>query len=294
MKRTIKIGSRDSVLAIKQAEIVMESVKTDYPNITFQHLKFKTTGDLILDRNLDEVGGKGLFTKEIEQALLNVEIDIAVHSYKDMPYEEGDQLPIVALSKREEPYDALVLPPGQLEIDPTKQIGSSSARRSIQFNKLYNGFTIKPIRGNVPTRLSKLDSGEYSALILAQAGLIRLSMQHRISRIFTADEMIPSASQGIMAVQARKGEDHSYLGGFHNIESEIVSRAERQFLMTIGGGCTSPVAVFGQISGNEILLRGMYADEMGNAEFGKVTGSIEDATALGEELALSLVRRYSA
>jgi len=269
----IRLGTRNGPLAMAQARIVINAV----PSIDFEIVTIKTTGDLAGG------GGKGLFTKEIEEALLNGSIDIAVHSFKDMPVEETDGLSIVALSEREAPYDVLVLPKDAAKLDNSKPVGSSSLRRTIQFKKLYEGFDIKPVRGNVPTRLSKLDNGEYSGLILAQAGLNRLSLQNRISRIFTADEMIPAAGQGILAVQGRKGEDYSFLNGFHNHESEIVSKAERRFLKTLGGGCSSPVAVYGQIHGNELLLTGMY-----NMKTGKISGDKDKSEQLGETLALSL------
>ena len=287
MKRKIRIGSRDSALAIKQARIVMDTAQN--PDIEFELVLIKTTGDRILDRNLDEIGGKGLFIKELEQALMNRSIDIAVHSYKDMPFEETDGLPVIALSRRESPFDTLVLPEGAAELDRSKPIGSSSKRRTIQLRRLYEGFEIEPIRGNVPTRLSKLDSGEYSALILAQAGLNRLGLGHRVSRVFTLDEMIPSGSQGILAVQGRQGEDYSYLESFHNRESEIVSKAERQFLKTLGGGCTSPVAVYGELNNRSLMLTGMYVDASDNVETGKISGDAEVAEYLGEALAMQLM-----
>jgi len=289
MKRKIRIGSRDSVLAIKQAQIVMDTVTN--PDIEFELVLIKTTGDKILDRNLDEIGGKGLFIKELEQALINENIDIAVHSYKDMPYEETDGLPVVAVSQRESPFDVLVLPESVTELDRSKPVGSSSQRRTIQFNRLYDGFEIKAIRGNVPTRLSKLDNGEYSALILAGAGLNRLGLQNRITRVFTLDEMIPSGSQGILAVQGRQGEDYSYLNNFHNRESEIVSKAERQYLKTLGGGCTSPVAVYGELNNRILQLTGMYVDAFGNVETGQINGDAEKAESLGETLAKQLKAR---
>jgi len=286
--RKIRVGSRDSVLAIIQAQIVIDAVKKTHPAIDFEIVKIKTTGDKILDKPLDEVGGKGLFIKEIEQALADGSIDLAVHSYKDMPYQETEGLPVVALSEREAPFDVLVLPQGATSIDSSKPAGCSSLRRTIQFARLYDGIKTAPVRGNVPTRLAKLDNGEYSALILAQAGLNRLSLQHRISRVFTLDEMIPSASQGILAVQGREGEDYSYLENFHSRESEIVSKAERQFLKTLGGGCSSPVAVYGQLQNSELLLTGMYVDANGRIETGKLSGNIDKPEMLGETLALSL------
>jgi hydroxymethylbilane synthase len=233
-----------------------------------------------------------LFVKELEQALANGDIDIAVHSYKDMPYEETDGLAVVALSRREAPFDALVLPEGAAGMDGEKPVGSSSLRRTIQFNRLFSGFEIKPIRGNIPTRLSKLDNGEYSALILAEAGLNRLSLQKRIYRVFTAEEMIPSASQGIIAVQGRRGESCAFLDSFHNRESEIISKAERQYLKTLGGGCASPAAVYGRLHNNQLLVTGMYAGASGNAEIGKIQGDANKAELLGETLAKQLIERY--
>jgi hydroxymethylbilane synthase len=282
------VGSRDSALAIIQAQLVIDAVKKINPALNFEIVPIKTTGDKILDKNLDSVGGKGLFIKEIEQALADCSIDIAVHSYKDMPCEETEGLPVVALSEREAPFDVLVLPKGTTALENSKPVGSSSLRRTIQFAKLYDGFETKAVRGNVPSRLSKLDNGEYSALLLAQAGLNRLSLQDRISRVFTIEEMLPCASQGILAVQGRQGEDYSFLDGFHNRVSEIVSKAERQFLKTLGGNCSSPVAVYGQLHNNELLLTGMYVDANGNMETGKISGSIDRSELLGERLAVRL------
>jgi len=288
MNRTIRVGSRESALAVIQARLVIDAVKKTNPVLDFEIVTIKTTGDKILDKSLDFVGGKGLFIKEIEQALADGSIDIAVHSFKDMPYKETDGLPVVALSEREAPFDVLVLPKGIAALENSKPVGSSSTRRTIQFAKLYEGFEIKAVRGNVPTRLAKLDNGQYSALLLAQAGLNRLSLQNRISRVFTIDEMLPCASQGILAVQGRQGEDYSFLGGFHNRVSEIVSKAERQFLKTLGGNCSSPVAVYGQVRSSELLLAGMYVDACGNMEKGKISGSIDRSEQLGEQLAVRL------
>jgi hydroxymethylbilane synthase len=288
MKRIIRIGSRDSVLAIKQAQIVIDAVKKNDFSIEFELVKIKTTGDTLLDKSLDTVGGKGLFIKELEKALAELRIDIAVHSYKDMPGEETDDLPVVALSERESPFDALILPQGSDGIDKLKPVGSSSLRRTIQFIKLYEGLEVKSIRGNVTSRLSKLDNGEYGALILAQAGLNRLKLQDRVSRVFTVDEMIPSASQGILAVQGRKGEDYSCLAPFHNRESDIASKAERRFIKTLDSGCSSPTAVYARLHNNEILITGMYVDADGYIEKGEISGDIEKSEQLGETLAIRL------
>lgn len=291
MSRTVRVGSRESLLAVKQAEIVMEAIRASSPELALQLVTIKTKGDKVLDQRLDKIGGKGLFIKELEQALYDGEIDIAVHSYKDMPHEETEGLPVVALSKRESPFDVLVLPKGASEMDRPKPVGSSSLRRSIQFQELYDGFEIESIRGNVLTRLDKLDRGEFSAIILAEAGLNRLGLRDRISKVFAPDEMIPSASQGVLAVQGRQGEDYAYLADFHHEESEWVADAERTFLKTLNGGCSSPVAAYAEVRDGNLTLSGMYVDEARGVFKGRMSGAIREAKALGERLALVLRQR---
>ena len=285
------MGSRESELAIAQATIVMKSISVSDPEIECQLVTMRTTGDKNLRADLDAIGGKGVFVKELEQALLDGSIDIAVHSYKDMPYEDNPELPVVALSVREAPYDVLVLPEGQTELDNSLPVGSSRIRRSVQLKQLYDDAEVKPVRGNVGTRLAKLDLGEYSALILAQAGLIRLGLEERISKVFTAQEMVPSGSQGIIAVQSRHDENCAFLSGFHSAESEIVSLAERQYLRSLASSCTSPVGVFGELKGEELYLIGMYVDADSNIEVGHISGSASAARQLGEALAEQLLGR---
>ncbi|MDR0459274.1 MAG: hydroxymethylbilane synthase [Coriobacteriales bacterium] len=291
MARTIRIGSRESVLAVRQAQIVIDAVQSTEADIQFELVTIRTAGDRNLDKSLSSIGGKGLFVKELEQALLDGSIDIAVHSYKDLPYEENPELPIVALSAREAPYDALVLPDGVSEIDPARPIGSSSLRRSIQLKALYPELETQPVRGNVITRLAKLDLGEYSALVLAQAGLVRLGLANRISKVFNADEMIPSGSQGILAVQSRAGENCSYLAAFHSWESEVVSLAERQYLRTLASDCSAPVAVFAQLQGDQLEVRGMLVDSLGRVFSGSLSGLAVQALNLGATLAAQLTER---
>jgi hydroxymethylbilane synthase len=281
----IRVGSRESVLAVRQAEIAMAAISAANPGIEMELVGIRTTGDRILDKSLESIGGKGLFVKELEQALEDGRIDIAVHSYKDLPYEENPRLPIVALSRREAPNDVLVLPEGASEIDGARPIGSSSRRRAVQLGLLYPGLEVAPIRGNVLTRLAKLDLGEYSAVVLAEAGLIRLGLEKRVSRRFGIDEMLPSGSQGIIAVQAREGENCAYLAGFHSWESEVVSLAERQFLRSLGSDCASPVAVYAVSDGGLLCLRGMYVDLDGRVSHGSIEGDASQAAALGQALA---------
>ena len=203
--RTIRIGSRESRLAVVQSELVqkyLESQGVQAPIVTM-----KTTGDKILDRTLDQVGGKGLFVKELDAALLDGRSDISVHSLKDVPVEINSKLPLIGFSKREDPRDVLVLPMGKDTLDPKLPIGCSSRRRVLQAKELYPDMTFQSVRGNVQTRLQKLDRGEYSALILAAAGLKRLGLSERISRYFTTEEIIPCAGQGILALQGRADMD---------------------------------------------------------------------------------------
>ena len=209
--RKVIIGSRESKLAVIQSEMVKAYIEEHAPMTQVEILTMKTTGDKILDKTLDKIGGKGLFVKELDKALLEKKSDISVHSLKDMPMEVPSELPLVAFSKREDPRDVLVLPQGETELDLTKPIGCSSQRRILQLKSIYPNAVCKSVRGNVQTRLSKLDSGEYSALILAAAGLKRLGLENRISRYFEPEEMIPAAGQGILAVQGRAGEDVSCL-----------------------------------------------------------------------------------
>ena len=189
--KKIRIGSRESRLAVIQSEMVMDYIKNQCPEYEPELVTMKTTGDKILDRTLDKIGGKGLFVKELDAALLDGRSDLSVHSLKDMPAEIPEELPLIGFSMREDPRDVLVLPEGVTELDFSKPVGCSSQRRMLQFQKLYPQAVFAPIRGNVQTRLAKLDSGEFSATILAAAGLKRLGLENRITRYFSVEEMIP-------------------------------------------------------------------------------------------------------
>lgn len=284
MKRLIRIGSRDSKLALIQTQMVIDSIERHHPEIKIELVKMKTTGDKILDRTLEQIGGKGLFVKELDEALLSGAVDITVHSYKDLPMLLSEQLPVVALSKRADPRDVLILPEGALELTPGKPIGCASKRRQLQLAALFPETPCKPVRGNVQTRLRKLDSGEYGALVLAAAGVERLGLQGRISRYFSTDEILPAASQGIIAVQGRLGEDHSYLREFNSVESWFVSLAERSFVKALDGGCTAPVAAFAEVLDEDLSLKGFYYEEGKPIFLGSVSGMKEDAELLGERL----------
>ncbi|MCI6430615.1 MAG: hydroxymethylbilane synthase [Oliverpabstia sp.] len=287
--KTIRIGSRESRLAVIQSEMVMEYLKKECPDRDISLLTMKTTGDKILDRTLDKIGGKGLFVKELDKALLEKKSDLSVHSLKDVPMEVPEELPLVAFSKREDPRDVLVLPRGSREIDFTKPIGCSSLRRILQLKELYPQAEFKSVRGNVQTRLNKLDSGEYSALILAAAGLKRLGLEERISRYFEPQEMIPAAGQGILAVQGRRGEDYSYLERFADRDGTKAALAERAFVRYLDGGCSSPVAAHAIIHGDSIHLMGLYYQEStGKYKKDSMNGTVDEAEELGVRLAKKL------
>ena len=289
--KTIRVGSRDSKLAVVQSNIVIEAIQAQCPELKVELVTMKTTGDIILDRTLDKIGGKGLFVKELDAALLEGRVDITVHSSKDLPMELHAELPIVAVSGREDPCDALVLPEGtELFKDGGAPIGCSSLRRTIQLKALYPGAEVTPVRGNVQTRLRKLDSGEYSALVLAAAGLNRLGLQNRIHRIFTPQEMIPAAGQGILAIQARAGEDTSFLRAFNNTDAADCLLAERAFVRALDGGCSSPVAAYAVITGDVIHITGLDVDNSGATIIESISGSRNDAESLGTELAAKIRR----
>lgn len=288
----IRIGSRDSSLAVSQTRLVMAAMEQQDPDLKLELITMKTTGDQILDRTLDKVGGKGLFVKELDQALLEGRIDLAVHSLKDMPMETDPRLPILAVSRREDPRDVLILPENSAGTAIQGPIGCASLRRRYQLAALYPDVETKPIRGNLQTRLAKLDRGEYGALVLAMAGIRRLGWEARVSRIFEPEEILPAAGQGILAVQGRRGEDFSSLSAFYNKESHTVMLAERAFVAHLDGGCSSPIAAFGQLEGDTLRLRGIYWKETGEERIpfaGQITGPANEARNIGHRLAESLL-----
>lgn len=282
----LRIGTRDSKLAVVQTELFVQALGRVRPEIETEIVAMKTTGDKILDRTLDQVGGKGLFVKELDQALLEGHVDLTVHCVKDLPAELNPQLPLIAFSPREDPRDALVLAPGMEEADLSLPVGSASPRRRIQLEKLFPGCRIEPARGNVLTRLQKLDSGQYGALVLAVAGLRRLGLENRVNRVFAPEEMLPAAGQGILAVQARADFDPSILSPLNNNEAELCALAERAFLQTLDGGCSSPVAAYARVQQGQIVLRGLYWDGLGNPADpgpGGARASVGPATGPGDE-----------
>jgi len=286
---TIRVGSRMSALAVRQAEIVMDRIKAFDSGIKTELVTMKTSGDLASETPGAYEGGKGLFVKELERALLDGRVDIAVHSYKDVPMRVDGRIPIVAVSAREDARDVLILPEGAAGIDPAGPIGCSGLRRQIQSEALFPGLEIRPVRGNILTRLEKLDRGEYSALILAYAGIRRLGLERRVSRVFDPDEITPAACQGVLAVQARAGFDVGALSFLHDPDAWDTSLAERAFVAALNGGCTAPVAAYAALDqtpeDDMMTLKCFVCDKNGIIHRRAIRGGRRAAARLGREIA---------
>ena len=291
--RKIVVASRASRLAVIQSELVMKEISAAFPEIELSLVTMKTTGDRIQDKTLDQIGGKGLFVKELDQALLSGDADITVHSLKDMPMYVPEEIPLAAYSVREDPRDVLILPKGVTEIDKSLPVGTSSLRRSLQIRRLYPGVTTAPVRGNVETRLRKLDEGQYSSLIMAAAGIKRLGLDHRISRTFEPEEFIPASCQGILGIQARAADTElirTVLPAISCRESELSASAERAFIRTIGADCGSPDTAFSWAEDGKLFIIGFrYDAENDRIIRDRLSGDPEDACSLGRELAERLM-----
>lgn len=288
--RKIRIGTRKSRLACIQAELVAEYIRKNCEGYETELVGLVTTGDQILNKKLDEIGQKGLFVKELDHALLAGQTDLSVHSLKDMPMEIPEELPIIGYSAREDARDVLVLPRGAGEYDLRGPIGCSSNRRILQLRLLYPQAQIRTVRGNVLTRLEKLDRGEYGALVLAAAGLKRLGLTERISRYFPVEEMLPAAGQGILGIQGRAGEAYDYLEGYFDPEAGLCARCERAFMTYLSGGCSLPAGVYAEIiDKRRMKVQGLYYDETAKAVRRMcMTGERSRAEELGRRLAKEL------
>ena len=291
IKSIIRVGSRASRLAVIQSEIVMRQIEEACPGVRTELVTMNTTGDKILDKTLDQIGGKGLFVKELDEALRAGEVDFTVHSMKDLPGVIPEDLPLSAFSHREDPRDVLVLPAGKTEIDMSLPVGTSSLRRSLQIKELIPGVTTAPVRGNVETRLRKLDEGQYSALVLAAAGLKRLGLEDRISRYFSPEEMLPAACQGVLGIQTRSGKDAELVQRINDNNSGSCAIAERAYVKAIGADCGSPDTAFAQIDGEQMIIMGLRYDPVSKIVVkDSICGPVSDAEALGRELADRMTR----
>jgi len=291
--RSINIGTRESRLALAQANqirnLILESSSEYKKNPHFISITtFKTTGDKILDKNLSDIGGKGLFTKEIEEALIERQIDLAVHSMKDMPALSPEGLDIFAITKREDPRDAFISKKYQLISDlPIGSIvGTSSSRRKSLLLKLRPDLKIVNFRGNVTTRLEKIDQGQVDATILAVAGLKRINKEEYISSIISTDEILPAVAQGAIGVQARDNDEFiiSLVKKINDEVSNICVKAERAFLKIMDGSCKTPMAAYCQNQNGKLHLKALICSPDGKEiyETYKI-GQLEEAERIGIE-----------
>jgi hydroxymethylbilane synthase len=299
--RTIRIGSRKSQLALVQTYWVQAQLQKSFPDITFEVHTMSTQGDKILDVALAKIGDKGLFTKELELSMINKEIDFAVHSLKDLPTNLPAGLTLAAITERENPADAVVLHEKykgeKLEtLPPGVVIGTSSLRRLAQLRHQFPHFTFKDVRGNLITRMAKLDAGEYDALILAVAGLERLEMSDRIHQVLTPEISLHAVGQGALGIECRADDTEviALLKAIEHPQTRDRCLAERSFLRVLEGGCQVPIGVNTAIHGHELTLKGLVASVDGQQIVkDTVIGATADAEKLGAELA-SILRKQGA
>ncbi len=296
MNAPIKIGTRGSKLALWQANWVRSVLEEKFPQHTVELIIIKTQGDKILDVPLAKVGGKGLFVKEIEHALLAQNIDIAVHSMKDMPAEIPDGLCIGAVPERENPSDVFISRSGLgfKELDSGSIIGTSSLRRGAQLRHARPDMVIQPLRGNLDTRLKKLESENFDALVLAAAGVKRLNLEHKITEHLDLDFMLPAIGQGALCIETRK--DDAVVGplvaSLDHAPTRAVVAGERAFLNRLEGGCQVPIAGHGRISENQFALTALVAEIDGSRLIkGEKSGPLNSSEAIGIDLAEELLAR---
>ncbi len=283
----IRIGSRQSRLAVAQTELVAKLIEKEYPEVETEIVTMKTTGDKILTKSLELIGGKGLFVKELEQALREGRIDLAVHSLKDLPMEMPEDLPVLAYTKREDPRDVLVLRKGLMKLPEGPRIGTCSRRRKMQMGRMDPGIRFTDLRGNVQTRLRKLEEQNLDGTVLAAAGLKRLHMEEQITEYYSVEMMVPAAGQGILAVQGRNTPGNAALAACIDCEkSRAEAAAERAFVRVLGGGCNSPIAAHARTDGERLFLTGLYYEEGAEDYFtGQEEGSLLTAEQTGTRLA---------
>jgi len=284
--KKLQLGTRKSALALAQSNWVKEEIETHWPEVNVDLVKFTTKGDKILDVPLAKVGGKGLFVKEIEDALLRKDADFAVHSLKDVPAELPEGLEVTIFPGREEPRDALISRTKLRleELPEGARVGTSSLRRIAQLKNARPDLEVASLRGNIDTRLRKLDEGQYDAIILAAAGLRRLGLEQRIIQLLGPEVMLPAVGQGALGIEFRSmdTEIRRILASIHHEETSICVRAERAFLFKLEGGCQVPIGTFARLNGETLELEGMVGNEAGtNIIKMKKQGTADRPEALG-------------
>tara|TARA_R110000803_G_scaffold113618_5_gene182089 strand:+ start:77621 stop:78553 length:933 start_codon:yes stop_codon:yes gene_type:complete len=295
-QQTVRIATRKSALALWQAEYVKAQLEHFHPGINVELVPMTTKGDIILDTPLAKVGGKGLFVKELEVAMLENRADIAVHSMKDVPVEFPEGLGLEIICPREDPRDAFVSNTinSLAELPQGAVVGTSSLRRQCQIKAMRPDLDIRDLRGNVNTRLKKLDNGEYDAIILAAAGLIRLEMPERIREYIAAEVMLPANGQGAVGIECRTDDAtiKALLAPLGCEETRIRVIAERAMNRALEGGCQVPIGSYAVLNGQELHLRGLVGAVDGSEILtGEVRGKFDDAEQLGNQLAEDLLAK---
>jgi len=301
-KNRISIGTRGSKLALWQAEWVKSEIQHLHSEIEISLIKIKTTGDMILDVPLAKIGGKGLFVKEIEEAILRHKVDMAVHSMKDVPTELPEGLHLAAICRREDPRDALIskVQSSEFKVQSYKDlphgatVGTSSLRRLCQLRNIRPDLKIVQLRGNLDTRIRKLDEGQFDAIIVAVAGVKRLGLAYRITEILEPEICLPAIGQGAIGIECRVNDKviNTILGDLNYQETSISVRAERALLRRLGGGCQVPIAAYARIEDGRVIMDGLVGSITGERVIkSHAEGKLEDHERLGTNLAEDLLSR---
>ena len=294
LEKTLKIATRQSPLALWQANYVKDRLQQLYPDLTIELVPMVTKGDVILDSPLAKIGGKGLFVKELENALLTKEADIAVHSMKDVPMQFPEGLGLAVICQREDPRDAFVSHAYRTfaELPQGAVVGTSSLRRQCQLKALRPDLDIRSLRGNVGTRLSKLDNGDYDAIILASAGLIRLGLAARIASFIDVEQSLPAAGQGAVGIECRTDDVQvqALLAPLADAETTYCVRAERAMNNHLQGGCQVPIGGYAVLQQGQLYLRALVGDIDGSRIIrAEGKSAVENAEVLGVQIAEQLL-----
>ena len=299
MRSTIRIATRKSPLALWQAHFVQSRLQQLYPHLQVELLPMSTKGDKILDSPLAKVGGKGLFVKELEQAILAGDADIAVHSMKDVPVEFPEGLGLTIICERDDPRDAFVSSrfPSLAELPAGSRVGTSSLRRQCQLRASRPDLQILDLRGNVNSRLAKLDGGEYDAILLAAAGLKRLGLQERITTLLPPEQSLPANGQGAVGIECRLDDDEllTLLAPLEHLPTRQRVLAERAMNRALQGGCQVPIGAYAELEGDQLWLRGLVGSPDGRQILhAECRGAASEPEALGQALADQLLAQGAA
>ncbi len=294
----IRVGTRGSNLALIQTNWAIDRLKEKFPEVEFEVKIIKTKGDKILHLSLDKIGDKGLFVKEIESQLLEGEIDLAVHSMKDMPAEVVEGLKFAAVPKREDPRDVIILREGlnsfdELPIGAT--IGTGSKRRKYQLLRKRPDLNIVPIRGNIETRISKIESENLDGIVLAASGVIRADLEEKITEFLPVDLMIPAPAQGALALEIRENDEEleKMIDAIRDEISQIQTDAERSYLAGIDGSCHIPMGAYCEVDGEKLTLTGIFGDEDGEKiTVASLEGDRDNPKELGSNLAKLVLKKH--